>query len=71
MAFARNCNTTKRHHFFKNHTSNAKIPKMKLVEGETFQLGAKPISPQVFFHFTPFPIAFKYGLQIHFKNVVS
>jgi len=44
---------------------------MKVVEGETFQLGAKPIAPHVFFHFIPFSITFKYGLQIHLGNVVS
>jgi len=44
---------------------------MKLVEGETFELGAKPIAPHVLFHFTPFPITFRYDLQIHLKNNVS
>jgi hypothetical protein len=44
---------------------------MKLVEGATFELGAKPISPHVFFHFTPFPITFRFGFQIHLGNVVS
>jgi hypothetical protein len=58
MAFARNCNSQK-HHFFKNHTNNANIHKMELVEGETFELGAKPISRHVFFQFTPFPITYR------------